>query len=314
MSASSTNTNGGPKPRVLVSACLGFAALRYDGSAIFDGTVDRLRSAVEFIPVCPEVAIGLGSPRAPLRLVSHEGFRLLQPATGADLTEPMRRFAEAILRATGEIDGVLLKSRSPSCAVRDARVYRAGPGAPPVGRAPGLFAAVLLERSPWLPAEDEGRLRDADIRAHFLDRVFASALVRSTSGFAELLEVHATHKLLLFAHHPRAARALGRWLAEDAPELPFPVAKDEYRRRMLAAMTTMPTVGRIADALFHLYGFFRRRLNPRERQLFLETMEAFREGRTSAATPAALLRSWAARFGEPYVADQRLLRALMLRG
>ena len=103
-----------PQPRLVVSKCLGFDHCRYDGSIIPDPVVDSLRPWVEFLPVCPEVELGLGAPRPPVRLVRVGGeVRLLQPATGCDPTDAMRAFAASFLDALPPVDGFLLKNRSP---------------------------------------------------------------------------------------------------------------------------------------------------------------------------------------------------------
>ena len=119
-----------PRPRVVVSACLGFAAVRYSGELIPDKVVAALKEHVDFVPVCPEVEIGLGVPRPVVRLVrGEEGPRMVQPKTGEDLTERMRAFSQRFLQGLGEVEGFLLKNRSPSCGLKSAgyRVVRCGP-------------------------------------------------------------------------------------------------------------------------------------------------------------------------------------------
>jgi uncharacterized protein YbbK (DUF523 family) len=141
------------QPRLVVSKCLGFDHCRYDGSIIPDPVVDSLRPWVEFIPVCPEVELGLGAPRPPVRLVRVGGeVRLLQPATGRDLTDAMRAFAASFLDGLPPVDGFLLKNRSPSCGVKDAKVYAGPEKAPAVGRGRGCSgrpSRPASRTSPW---------------------------------------------------------------------------------------------------------------------------------------------------------------------
>jgi len=158
-----------PRPRVVVSKCLGFAACRYNGLTIPDDFVQQLGPWVDYLTVCAEVQIGLGVPRQPVRIVSMAGEeRLLQPGTGADVTEAMRGFAESYLDQLPAVDGFILKSRSPSCGIKDVRIYM-GPdkgAAAQIGA--GMFARAVLQRFAGLAIEDEGRLRNARIREHFL--------------------------------------------------------------------------------------------------------------------------------------------------
>ncbi|MGH7325872.1 MAG: DUF523 domain-containing protein [Candidatus Rokuibacteriota bacterium] len=167
----------GVRPRVGISACLLGDRVRYDGGHKRDPVVaGTLGALVEWVPVCPEVEIGLGGPRPPIRLAGSPRVpRLVVAETGEDLTGRMRRFAEdkaADLLRLG-LDGYVFKSRSPSCGLIGVPVQgRSGSGRR-LGR--GLYASTLLDRLPTLPAEEEGRLHDPAIRKRFLERVFAAA-------------------------------------------------------------------------------------------------------------------------------------------
>ncbi|PAM95776.1 cytoplasmic protein, partial [Flavobacterium sp. IR1] len=97
------------KPRVVVSKCLEFEACRYNGEKIPDKLIEKLSPYVEFIPVCPEVEIGLGTPREVIRLVaSGDEARLKQPETGRDLTELMEEYSNDFLSELEEVDGFIL--------------------------------------------------------------------------------------------------------------------------------------------------------------------------------------------------------------
>ncbi|MGC8875766.1 YbgA family protein [Thermus sp.] len=304
-----------PKPRLVVSACLGFAAVRYSGELIPDKVVAALREHVDFAPVCPEVEIGLGVPRPVVRLVRGEGGpRMVQPRTGEDLTERMEAFAEAFLQGLGPVEGFLLKNRSPSCALKDAKVYAHPEGGGVVGKGPGLFARLVEERFPLLPKEDEGRLTNARIRAQFLTRVFGLARLREVRDLPGLQAFHARYKLLLMAYSQKEARALGRLLAE-ARGRPFSEVQRTYEEGFLRATERPYRLGAMADALLHAFGYFKRFLGPKEKAHFLDLLLDFREERLPLEAPLALLASWARRFAEPYLEAQALLepypRALM---
>jgi uncharacterized protein YbbK (DUF523 family) len=163
--------------RIGVSACLLGQPVRYDGGHRRDAfLVDVLGPRVEFVPVCPEVELGLGTPRETLRLVRRaEDVRMIM-ANGVDYTDAMRAYAARRVEAlAGErLSGYVLKSRSPSCGLVDAAVVPdAAPGAAsPEDRGRGLFAAALVARFPDLPIEDELGLADPATRERFLARVF----------------------------------------------------------------------------------------------------------------------------------------------
>ncbi len=163
--------------RVGVSACLLGERVRWDGDHKLDRWVaEVLGGSVELVPVCPEMEIGLGAPRPPIRLEDGGpgGARLVEPSSGRDLTRRMERFAAGRLRALARagLDGFVLKAKSPSCGIGSVKVHRPGGGRPRrAGR--GVFAAALLRRLPSLPVEDEERLRDPRVREEFLARVLA---------------------------------------------------------------------------------------------------------------------------------------------
>ena len=172
-----------PKPRIVVSKCLGFAACRYNGLMISSPFVRKLKDHVDFIPVCPEQEIGLGVPRDPIRIVETKGRRsLYQPATGRDVTKEMNDFSAKFFKDLGPVDGFLLKTRSPSCGIKDVKVYPGSlKGATPVtGKSSGFFGGLALESYPGRAIEDENRLKNAVIREHFLTRVFAMVHLRET--------------------------------------------------------------------------------------------------------------------------------------
>jgi uncharacterized protein YbbK (DUF523 family) len=161
-----------PRPLVVISRCIDFDSCRYNGAVIRASLREKLEPLVDLRPICPELEIGLGVPRDPVNMVRvDDGVRMVQPSTRRDLTAAMRSFSDRFLDSLEAVDGFILKSRSPSCGVRDARIADSGPG-------PGLFAARVLERFPHAAIEDEVRLADEVVRRQFLDRVFALAAER----------------------------------------------------------------------------------------------------------------------------------------
>jgi len=168
------------RPVVVISKCLEYAPCRYDGAMISDEFVRRMKGHVEFRPVCPEMEIGLGCPREPIRVVSVGGeLRLMQPTTGRDVTCEMHAFAAAFLGGLGPVEGFLLKSRSPSCGIKDVKVFAAPDADEPCGVGRGFFGAAVLERFPDAAVEDESRLQNPSLCEHFLTRIFTMAEFRS---------------------------------------------------------------------------------------------------------------------------------------
>ena len=173
------NTDGSGRAlrvvRLGISACLLGQEVRFDGGHKRDRFLtDELGQYVEWVPICPEVEVGMGTPREPLQLVRvGETTRMVTISTGIDYTERMNEWARGRVEALAreDLDGYVLKSKSPSCGVWNVSVTAAA--GPPALEGRGLFASVLLEHFPLLPVEEEGRLADPAVREDFIERVFA---------------------------------------------------------------------------------------------------------------------------------------------
>ncbi len=299
-----------PPPRVVVSRCLELAACRYNGATIRAPIVRRLEGHVELVPVCPEVEIGLGVPRDPVRLCKVGGtlrmVRMVQPSTGRDLTEAMAAFAESFLSGVGPVDGFLLKSRSPSCGLTDTKVYSDSEPPMPSGKGSGLFAAAVLERFGDAAVEDEGRLTNFRLRHHFLTKAFTLARLRQVAEagtMAELVAFHSAHKLLLMAYHQTAMRRLGRIVA-NPERRPFPEVLAGYRGELARALARPARAPAHVNVAMHALGYFKDRLSVGEKHHFLVALDEYRAGRLPLSAPLLTLQSWLARFEEPYLAGQ----------
>jgi uncharacterized protein YbbK (DUF523 family) len=186
------------KPRVGISACLLGEHVRYDGGHKRDAwLVEVLGRDVEWVPVCPEVEAGFGTPREPIDLVrgADNTIRLVAVDTQHDVTKPMQRFIDRRLEelAAERLSGYVLKAGSPSCGLDDVPIHDDGRNARSAETADpadassvnpansessafldsGLFAKALRSRFPNLPIEDERRLADPERRRRFVERVFA---------------------------------------------------------------------------------------------------------------------------------------------
>ncbi|KAF5057749.1 hypothetical protein DSECCO2_353770 [anaerobic digester metagenome] len=297
-----------PKPRVVISRCIEFDPCRYNGAMINSEFVLRLMPHVEFLPVCMEADMGLGVPRDPVRIVRIEGEdRLLQPRTGRDVTERALRFTRDHLANLRDVDGFLLKNRSPSCGIKDVRVYPPGEGkAVLTGRSSGIFAREVLAAFPQLAVEDEARLLNGRIADHFLTRVFTSARFRGCveKGTPKaLMDFHARHKLLLMGYNQAAMRRLGRIVASPAS---IEERMRDYSAELGTALRRPPNCRSWNNVLMHAMGYFSERLEVKEKQHFLRSLDLYAEGKLPLSAPLLMVRSWALRYEEDYLLQQAL--------
>lgn len=294
------------KPRIVVSLCLGFEHCRYDGSVIPDEVIAAMGDHVEFVAICPEVEIGLGTPRPPIRLVQMGGgVHLVQPKTERDLTEPMQLFSRQFLSSLRPVDGFILKNRSPSCAISDSPLYTAN-GKGRLRKRPGMFGEAVLDGFGDLPVEDEGRLTNRSVREHFFTAIFSLGALRQVTekgSMHDLVVFHSRHKLILMAYNQQRQKELGRIVA-NAEQLPFNEVAQRYTQGFRGALQRAPRRASVINVLMHALGYFSDNLTAAEKAHFLDLLTAYREGRLPLSAPTSLLRSWIVRFEEPYLMQQ----------
>jgi uncharacterized protein YbgA (DUF1722 family)/uncharacterized protein YbbK (DUF523 family) len=308
--------------RVGISSCLLGQKVRYDGGHKRDAyLMEVLGQWVTWVPVCPEVGIGLGIPRPSIRLEgTPEAARLVDPKSGRDLTETMIAYSERAVAdlAADDLDGYVLKKDSPSCGMERVRVW--GEAGQPDRRGVGVFARVLMDRWPLLPVEEEGRLNDPVLRENFIQRLFSRhrwrSAVRRGLTRARLVEFHTAHKLVLRAHTEAGYQRLGRLVA-SAGSLPDAELFGAYAEDFHTALRSRATTKRHANVLYHAAGYLKRVLDADGRRELTDLIEDYRNGLVPLVVPITLLRHHARRFGTDYLLGQLYLephpKELMLR-
>jgi uncharacterized protein YbgA (DUF1722 family)/uncharacterized protein YbbK (DUF523 family) len=296
--------------RIGVSTCLLGEKVRWDAGHKHDRFLtDVLGPFVEWVPVCPEVELGLGIPREPIRLVREtNGVGLVGVKSGTDHTAAMRAYALGrVARLDAEdLSGYVLNKGSPSCGLERVPVHAAR-GGPPSRSGRGLFADALVERFPKLPVEEEGRLTDARLRENWVERIFAYRRVRDFFGgcwtAGGLVRFHTAEELSLLAHSPAAYRDLGRLVA-GAGELPRAALRTRYVAGFMSALEILATRPRHANVLSHALGYFRRDLDDPSRRELLGLVDDYRRGFVPLVVPVTLLRHHARRLGVEYLLGQ----------
>jgi uncharacterized protein YbgA (DUF1722 family)/uncharacterized protein YbbK (DUF523 family) len=308
--------------RIGVSSCLLGDRVRFDGGHKQDRFLTKtLAPLVRFVPVCPEIEVGMGVPRPSLRLQRVEGeIRLIQTKTGDDHTRAMRRFARRRVGELSRLDlsGFLLKKDSPSCGLFRVKLYDHNGVPSRTGR--GLFAEELTRRLPLLPMEEEGRLHDPRLRENFFERAFGYRrlvnLFQRRWTLGQLVKFQTREKMLLRSHNETAYRELGRLVA-DARNLPRPELKQRYEDRFMDALRGLATTRRHTNVLQHMMGYFRKLLSPAERTQLRAVIEEYRLGLIPLIVPLTLVRHFVELHAVEYLEEQTYLsphpKELMLR-
>ena len=160
------------KLKLGVSSCLLGESVRYNDEHKRDSIViDLLGQQFEAVPVCPEVELGMGVPREPVRLVANDASseRMVGSESGKDWTQAMVDFNSIRLEALRQqnLSGFIFKSRSPSCGPGNVPLHHEQEKSSTVG----LFAHALMQYFPSLPVIDEEELQDEIVRQDFVARV-----------------------------------------------------------------------------------------------------------------------------------------------
>ena len=310
------------RPRLGISACLLGQRVRYDGGHKRDDFLtDLFGKFVQWVPICPEVEVGMGVPRETVRLVgAHAEPRMIAEKSGKDWTAAMNRFAAKRLREINamELSGYILKKGSPSCGMERVRIYNSK--GMPEQRGRGLFATAIMRHQPLLPVEEEGRLNDLTLRENFIERVFAyhrwqqASAERKSAG--ALVRFHTCHKYLLLAHSQSHYRQLGRLVA-TVKQTSAAVAYDDYGRLFMEALAVHATEKTHANVLDHMMGYFSQQLTPSERQELVHLIVDFRRRLVPLIAPLTLVRHYVYKYQIEFLQGQLYLepnpKELMLR-
>lgn len=309
------------KIQVGISSCLLGQEVRFDGGHKRDSYITgTLSDYFNFVPFCPEAAVGLGIPRQPIRLVRRgEEVRAVGVKTPElDPTDDLAAFATRTVKQLCYISGYILKNASPSCGMERVKVYNEKGMPERIGV--GIYAKVLMEKLPLLPVEEEGRLGDAVLRENFIERVFVyhrwQQMVNDGLTAGKLVEFHSDHKYLILAHDQEAYRQLGRLVA-DAGKSDIEMLAAEYVATLMPALKRPATPRQQVNVLQHLLGFLKEHLDRSDREEMVETIGQYRQGLLPLIVPITLIRHHFRRNPDSYVLRQYYLsphpKELMLR-
>jgi uncharacterized protein YbgA (DUF1722 family)/uncharacterized protein YbbK (DUF523 family) len=285
--------------RLGISSCLLGQEVRYDGGHKRDRFLtDVLGDYVTWVPVCPEVEIGLGTPRPTIRLERTEdgSARLVMPTSGEDLTDKMLKYADDRIRRLEKHDlaGYVLKKDSPSCGMERVKVRDSN--GMPSRTGVGTFAAELLRLVPDLPVEEEGRLNDAKLRENFITRIFAYRrwvdLEQAGPTRRRLMEFHAAHKYVMMSRNQAGMRRLGRLLGEAGPDDSVRAVAAAYRTGFTEVMRRAPGRKGHTNVLRHLAGYVSDRLDTDDRSELTESIGQYHEGLVPLIVPVTLIRHY----------------------
>lgn len=291
-----------------ISSCLLGHAVRYDGGHKLDsyimGTLGRF---FEFQPFCPEVAIGMGTPRPAIQLVKagKEIRSVVSKNPDWDVTGQLRDYADREKPAHGELCGYILKKDSPSCGMERVKVYEKNQ---PQKTGTGIYAGRMMANNPLLPVEEEGRLGDPKLRENFIRRVYIfyrwKKLLADGLTPAKLTRFHARHKLVIMSHANYAD--LGRLLASVTNKNLEETAAI-YIRQLMKILKKPPSRNNHVNVLQHLQGYLKKGLEAGDKAELTELIERYRRGEVPLIVPVTLLKHHFRRNPDAYIEESYYL-------
>ena len=293
------------KLKIGVSQCLLGDEVRYDGGHKRNRfVVTTLSDYVDYVPVCPEVEMGMPTPREAIRLVGHAASPSLMGIQSAtDHTSGMRAWSASKMPwiEDQELDGYILKKDSPSCGLFRVRLYDADTGIPTRdGR--GAFADPLVKAFPLMPVEEEGRLNDPPLRENFISRIFTyhrwKRLLTDNRTPGGLVAFHTANKMSFLAHSPVHYRALGR-IVSDAGAGDLDAILETYAETMTACLQVLATPGKHTNVIMHLMSFLKNSLDAADKAELLDLVEQMRNRILPLIVPVTLLKHHLAKHEVP---------------
>jgi uncharacterized protein YbbK (DUF523 family)/uncharacterized protein YbgA (DUF1722 family) len=302
------------KPKIGVSACLLGQSVRYDGGHKRHGwMVEQLASFVDFIPVCPELEMGLGVPRPTLRLVNDalsNSIQLQQTSSGTVLNQKSLEISFKLKSQLEQVDGMILMKKSPSCGLERVPVFfqnKQGDFAPS-NHGMGLFAAQMKHFFPLIPMIDSGRLENKRERDFFLRRLWTwsrwKQVTRSDCSVSHLQKFHAQHKYLLMEFMPSGISSLGRLLATVSSQSDLKEVSHHYEKILGELLGKSPTVPKRQNVLEHIWGYFKKNLDKNEKKQAGDMMDAYKQGKIPYVAVVKLLEFLVRKYEQVYLQDQ----------
>ena len=297
------------KIRLGISACLLGEKVRFDGGHKRDSFLtETLGRYVDYVPVCPEVEIGLPTPRDTLRLTgTADEQRLVFSKSGEDITERMTGWAKHRLKALEkeQLSGFIFKSKSPSSGMERVKLYDRN-GIPNKSGV-GLFARAFMQHFPLLPVEEDGRLHDPKLRENFIETIFTlkrwrASLAQGQSA-GNLVDFHSRHKLLIMAHSNESYKQMGKLVAQ-AGSLETEALYRDYLALLVKGLRLKTTVKKQVNVLQHVLGYFKKQLSSDEKQEMLTVIENYHRRLTPLIVPITLLNHYVRKYQQPYLQQQ----------
>ena len=295
------------RPIIGISKCLEFDMCRYDGSRINNNFVRNMKNYVDFVQVCPEVGIGLGTPRKPIRLVKIDGVKnLYQPSSEKNLTKEMHNFTKKFVSSVDNLDGFIFKRDSPTCGISNVRLYHKLGTDSGYQKTTGMFSEGVSAEFPNMVKEDEKRLENITIREHFLTRIFVLANLRESlelQSVEKLFEFYSKNMLLFLCHDEKLTAELGVLFANEDN---FKIISKKFENIIYEILSFPIQKSPMINTFDYMFNFVKSKLSESEKSHYQSLLDEFENNLIAHSEISTLLYSWALRYNVKLILEQSL--------
>ena len=295
------------RPIIGISKCLEFDMCRYDGSRINNNFVRNMKNYVDFVQVCPEVGIGLGTPRKPIRLVKIDGVKnLYQPSSEKNLTEEMHNFTKKFVSSVDNLDGFIFKRDSPTCGISNVRLYHKLGTDSGYQKTSGMFSEGVSAEFPNMVKEDEKRLENITIREHFLTRIFVLANLRESlelQSVEKLFEFYSKNMLLFLCHDEKLTAELGVLFTNEDN---FKIISKKFENIIYEILSFPIQKSPMINTFDYMFNFVKSKLSESEKSHYQSLVDEFENNLITHSEISTLLYSWALRYDVKLILEQSL--------
>ena len=288
------------KPKIVVSECLYGTKCRYDGQGYNDKVIQSLKDYVDIQTVCPELAIGLSIPREPIRIEmnkENEEYRLIDYNSKNDYTNQMTEFSEEFINGLDDIDGFILKSKSPTCGIKDVKVYYHGNKCSIRSNENGFFSQKIIDKYDYLPIENEGRLKNYNIRDNFFTRIF---FINNLKNNKNIIEFHKNNLLLLKSYDEESTNEVSDILNENRMEDQV----HQYKEKVLNIVSNQRKKENKLSIIIKVFEKYKNMLNEEEINMFNGLIESYENQRIPFSTLEVVIKMYATRFKDKDILNQ----------
>lgn len=296
------------RPQIGISRCLLGENVRYNASHKLDNYIkNKLGKFVDFVPICPEVEIGMGTPREAVQLFEINGeVKMISENSKTDFTNEMNDWAakKALDIKDLNLCGFILKSKSPSCGVFRTRLYR--DNKPPSLNYSGLFTQALKKELPQLLIEEEGRMHDDVIRDNFIERIFINhswSKLLEVPTVSKFIKFHESLKYTIMSHSPKLQKELGHIVA-SVNKNRLKEALDTYYKLLIVCLGNYANIKSHRNVLDHIAGYFKNDISNDEKKEIKRLIENYYDGFTPLIVPITILNHYKNKYNKEYLMNQ----------